>query len=57
MCSPFMFIHVYLVCINVRVEVLVQLLCRTIANVFDFQETSASRPLLVFDPSRGFLRQ
>jgi len=48
--------HVHPVCIYIHVEVPVQVLFRgTLADLFDLQKTSASRPLPMFGLGRGFL--
>ena len=50
--------HVNPVCVDIHVEVLVQiLLCGALANLFDFQETPAPRPRPMLGLSRRFLRQ
>lgn len=50
--------HVDPVRVNIHVEVPVQiLLCGTLANLFDLQETSASGPRPMFGLSCGLLRQ
>ena len=50
--------HVDPIRVNIHVEVPVQiLLCGTLANLFDLQETSASRPRPMFGLSCGLLRK